>query len=668
MKFLANRKLFKNSNPKKPTRILFFAVVIVLFCGFLLLFAEAGFIYHQTNLTLEKERQKQSKQNDLPFTKVVLTPHLNKNVAIIQNSKNVRSIANFQNSVFAATAGGLVEMSENGEVLRRFSVLDGLPESDLTALAVFGSKLFIGTKSKGLLSFDGEVFEAFYFPNHETKSITTLFSDPQRLLIGTFSGGLLQFDGNKFIEIKAFGERIENLTFLHQSGSFLIAGTFANGVLIRKDQIWKRYTTADGLFSNRIISVEIIENNLFVASDLGISQAFINETFRANQTFFLKIAAVPNLSGLAVHNELFYLTRDNGETFELPTAHFKTSLKKTGWKPPEDLQSARLLKTGDEFWFLSEKGIWKNQNPAAETISLARFGQIYDENQITDNNVSALTIDQNGRLWVGTFRNGIDIFSASGKKLKHFESEMVREVNFLIQNPENKQMLAATSGGAVSFDELLNESLFAENAELPSRSVSQISLLIANKDNFEAISTAKGLIYKDKNSRRIFSTINGLPGNSVFTALFFQNSLFVGTMNGLAQIENGKLVRVFKTSNSDLKNNWISALCPANDRLFIGTYGGGIFELLPSGDVHGFNTETGQFSVNPNAMYFDGERLFAGTLGGVWCLNLTTQKWSNIKEFLPADTILSITGNGEFIYFGTTNGIARINKNFWIEN
>lgn len=668
MKFLANRKFFIRSRPLKPARVLLFAAVMILVAVLSLLVTEAGFIYRQTEKALEKERQKQSKQNTVPFSKVSLTPHFNQNIQIIQSAKTTRSVARFQNSVYAATDGGLLQLSENGELLRHFTVLDGLPESDLTALAVFGSKLFIGTKSKGLINFDGENFEAFRLENHETKSITALYADLNTLLVGTFSGGLLEFDGSKINEIKAFDERIEHLTFLRLNDSCLIAGTFADGLWVRKNQIWKHFTTADGLLSNRIVGAEIFDNNLFAATDMGVSQTAFKEVSQEKQAAFRKTFALPNLSSLIAENDKFYLTKDNGEIYNFSIKRDLSdvsSLKKIVWKIPENLQLAKLFKSNGEIWFLSNRGLWKSRNFGSEEVLLTEFSKVADENEFSDNNISALAFDQNERLWIGTFRNGIDVFSANWKKLKHIESETVREINHLTQTAENTQIIASTSGGAVRFDANLNESFLVENTDLPSRSVAQILDVKTDKNQFSAVSTAKGLYVKDKNSRRIFSSINGLPGNSIFAALFAQNSIFVATMSGLAQIENGKVARVFKTSNSELKNNWISALARAGERIFIGTYGGGVFELLPAGEIRGFESETGKFFVNPNAMFFDGERLFAGTLEGVWCLNLTTQKWSQIKNVLPSETVLSITGNRENIYIGTTGGIARINKNYW---
>jgi ligand-binding sensor domain-containing protein len=671
MKFLASRKTSVKARLPKPARVLIFAAVLSLFAVFTLLVTEAGLIYRRTEQTLENERLKQSTQTGVSFSRVPLAPHPSKNVQIIQNARSVRGVANYKNSLFAATGGGLLQLAESGEILRRFTVLEGLPESDLTALAVFADKLFIGTKSKGLISFDGERFEAFRLENHETKSITALFSDVNALLVGTLTGGLLEFDGGKITEIKMPDASIEHVTFLRRDPHGLIVGTFADGLWLCQNQIWKHFTTADGLFSNRIVGADIYEKNLFVAADLGVSEAALDELLQENQARFRQTFSLPTLSALTIENDKLYLTKDNGELFEFAAGRANQEaarLQKIDFRAPAKLQAAKIYKSNDALWLLSNQGVWKSKIAGKQEISLAEFTKFADENELSDNNISALAVDADERLWIGTFRSGIDVFNGSGKKLKHIESETVREINFLTRAAENNEILAATNGGAARFDADFRESPFAENAELPSRLVTQVSTFKDEKNPFTAVSTAKGLLLKEARTRRAFSSVNGLPANSVFSTLFARNALFVGTMSGLAQIEAGKIARVFKTSNSELKNNWISALCLAGERIFIGTYGGGIFELLPSGEIRSFESETGKFVVNPNALASDGERLFAGTLEGVRVLDLTTQTWSRLSDVVPSEMVLSITAARANVYFGTTNGIARINKNFWTEN
>ena len=162
---------------------------------------------------------------------------------------------------------------------------------------------------------------------------------------------------------------------------------------------------------------------------------------------------------------------------------------------------------------------------------------------------------------------------------------------------------------------------------------------------------------------KIISAVNNLPNNAVYTTLKTKQKLYAGTLGGLAEIENGRVTRTFKDSNSGLKTNWITALIETNERIFIGTYGGGIFELFPSGEIRSFEADAGKFVVNPNALFSDGKRLFAGTLEGVKILDLETQKWKTVRRFLPSETVMSITSDDkENIYFATTSGVAKFEE------
>src|SRR5262249_47579917 len=123
-------------------------------------------------------------------------------VRLIQSSGATRGLARLNGSVFAATDGGLVEVGEDGKMKRRYTTLDGLPERDLTSIAVFHSKLFIGPRSQGVIVFDGKRFERYRWTDRDAQAVTVLLEDRGRLLVGTFAGGLLEFDGRRFREIK----------------------------------------------------------------------------------------------------------------------------------------------------------------------------------------------------------------------------------------------------------------------------------------------------------------------------------------------------------------------------------------------------------------------------------------------------------------------------------
>ena len=217
-------------------RLLNFRVLALIIAAALLVFAvfKIVAIKNEAAEKLAKARAEQAGQNEIPFIKTLRQQLERKEIEIWQSTKTVRAVARFNDSLFAATDGGLVRFSETGETRRRFTILDGLPESDLTALAVFGEKLFIGTSSSGLLTFDGERFENYRWRDREAKSITALLADDGRLLIGTFAGGLIEFDGSRFREIKPENNSVKSVNFLSADNTTLFVGTFDGEIFIRR--------------------------------------------------------------------------------------------------------------------------------------------------------------------------------------------------------------------------------------------------------------------------------------------------------------------------------------------------------------------------------------------------------------------------------------------------
>ncbi|MFN8004477.1 MAG: hypothetical protein U0X75_26085 [Acidobacteriota bacterium] len=59
-------------------------------------------------------------------------------------------------------------------------------------------------------------------------------------------------------------------------------------------------------------------------------------------------------------------------------------------------------------------------------------------------------------------------------------------------------------------------------------------------------------------------------------------------------------MRVYRDANSKLTHNWITALAAAaGPRTFVGTYGGGIFELTAAGELVSLAAEIGKQTINP---------------------------------------------------------------------
>jgi ligand-binding sensor domain-containing protein len=579
-------------------------------------------IYQDAENKLAQSRSHLKEQNIVAFEKVHLTPHSQNSAQIIQKTTDTRDLTRFQDSYFAATDGGLLQLSTQGKTIKHFTVLDGLPESDLTSLTVFDAKLFIGTRTKGILTFDGENFTQFTFPERDPQAVTKFLDDNGRLLIATFNGGLIEFDGKVFREIKAENQTIKAINFLEKIDAKLFVGTFNSGLWIYESDVWKHFTTAEGLSSNRIIGVVKNGESLLFTTDFGLS-VLENDKFRT-------VKILPMISSLESFENKIYVSKENGELFI-----FEKDLREL--KKLANVEKTRFVVTDKQLFQLTDQGVFRNFKP---------FNQA-ENDTLSENFASTLAFDKNGNLWVGTFRNGIDVFTAKGKKIKHIEDDNIREINSL--QLQSDEILVATS-----------KVLWRFKSDFSGEDITKGSITHFSANT---IATNHGL----KIGEKLFTNVNGLPSNSTYTTLQIGKKLYVGTLGGLAEIQQNKVVRTWTDANSKLTNNWITSLCPANERFFIGTYGGGILELMPSGELHEFSSEIGKFVVNPNAIFSDDKRLFVGTLNGVKVLNYNTNKWITINDILPSEAVFAINKNDGNLYFATTNGIAKVAESYFDE-
>lgn len=584
--------------------------------------------------SLLEESARTKYKNAVAFEMTDLTPHLNDQITLIQTTAETRALASYRGSVFAATSGGLVEYGTDGKLKRRFSVLDGLPESDLTALGVFRDTLFIGTRSKGVVTYDGSALRLYRFTDRNAQAINAFLPTPGELLIGTFDGGLLSFDGAKFYELSTEDGPIKGVTSIAGDDSELLVATYANGLWRRDASRWVHYTTAEGLPSNRVVSAFSRDGRTYAATDLGLA--------RLDGENFGTLTRLANVTSAAMRGDEILLSTDSGGVFSVGRSANQIAATAS------PTANARFAVADGTLFLISDSGI-----AGLDGSRLRTFAE-REENALSNNFVSAVAADRNDVLWIGTFRGGIDVLNFEGRKLSHIENADVREINFI---STSNTVRAATSKGLIEIGSGFNPVNITADKSLPSRSVTHFS--------GDSVATSKGLARRQKGEFELMTVQNGLPSNSTYTTLQFGGKLFVGTLGGLAEIAGGRVERVFKDSNSNLDTNWVTALAEVRGRIFIGTYGGGIFELMPSGEIRSFRAETGKFVVNPNALATDGRRLFAGTLDGLRVLDLETQEWKRIADVLPSVTVMSVAVANDGIVVGTASGAARIRSKYF---
>jgi ligand-binding sensor domain-containing protein len=292
--------------------------------------------------------------------------------------------------------------------------------------------------------------------------------------------------------------------------------------------------------------------------------------------------------------------------------------------------------------------------------------------------VTGLTIDGRGRLWIGYFDRGLDSISTdTGERISHLEDERLREVNFLTYDRNQDRVIAATSMGLALLDAGMNQTMLTrEQNGLVNNSIAHVAVLDrpvpgpAAADPADRIglkglllATAGGLTELNRGRARSLTAFHGLASNHLYTSATLGSQCFVGSLAGLVELEGLRVVRTYKTSNSKLSHDWVTALSAVDGALFVGTNGGGVDLLLPTGEWVNFSDELGRFEVNQNAMEFDGERLYVGTSDrGMLVYNTRDRRWTRIEAGLTSPNVTAITTDKRFVYVGTLNGLVRIEK------
>jgi ligand-binding sensor domain-containing protein len=277
---------------------------------------------------------------------------------------------------------------------------------------------------------------------------------------------------------------------------------------------------------------------------------------------------------------------------------------------------------------------------------------------LADRNISALAVDSAGRLWVGYFDRGLDLFGPNLRNTTHIEDDNVFCVNRIVPNAAAGTIAVATANGLVMFDESGKKRQVLGRADgLLADHVTDAALY----GNGMVVATPAGLTFLDSSGPRSLYAFHGLVNNHVYTVGASGKEVVAGTLGGISVLENENVAANYTVATRGLTHNWISAIVQAGNEWIVGTYGGGIVRLSANGRFEPFDVATGKFEVYPNAMLATDQHIFAGTLNkGLNVYNRATNRWTVITEGLPSLTVTALTAGKGFIYVGTDNGLVRI--------
>ena len=563
--------------------------------------------------------------------------------------------ARFQNHLYVAGPAALIEYDSSGAMLRQFAVGRDLPGSPLIALApavmsdAREPELVLATADAGLLAFNGRTFREIIPYDPEARAVTVILPVASgHLLIGTKKRGLLIYDGK---QITVFHPTVKDVyvTALEGTESDLWVGTLDHGVLHFHAGQTDAFTESDGMPDRQITSLAVSGDAAYVGTPLGVAIFTASRFSRVVATGVLATAL------LATPVELYVGSEDQGVT-RIPLAPRRSNSVPNGDIGPESklAEVRQLFTSGDAVFAVSRTGLYE--------MNLRGFGWRRvleaDSATLSDRNISALAADTTGRLWVGYFDRGIDLLSADAGRAIHVEDEHVFCVNRILPDAKAGSVDVATANGLVRFNNSGSEEQVLTRAD--GLIADHVTDVAAYRDGL-VLATPAGLTFLDATGARSLYAFHGLVNNHVYALGVSGDELVAGTLGGLSILNKGDVAANYTTATSNLKHNWVTAVVPVGAEWMVGTYGAGILGLDRAGRFHSFETGSGAFEVNPNAMLVTEKFVLAGTLGkGLYVCDRQSGRWFVINSGLPSLNVTALAlGNG-YIYIGTDNGLVRI--------
>jgi ligand-binding sensor domain-containing protein len=574
-------------------------------------------------------------------------------IDFLPSSPDFRDAQIFHNSLYIGGARGLWVYDLAGNLRSTLEVGRDFPASPIVAMAVgtvageAEPRLWIATENAGILAFDGELFSQLQLHIQDYGNPTSLLILPTGiLLIGFSEGGVVRYNGTTVAPFHPDLRKVSVTAMAGGEGDLWI-GTRDRGVIHWQAGSMEEFHDQNGLPDQHVLSIAVAGERAFVGTPLGTAE------FRNGRPFRKVGEGVFSQSLLATKDRLLVGTVDEG-IVEIKLAAERAA-RLTPDSSLEPRAARRFMELDSRLFALTADALFEQDAGAGVWNRRIEAGGRH----FTDRNISALSVDTAGKLWVGYFDHGIDIAgTAGGEKVDHVEDDQIFCVNRIVQDSHRNMTVVATANGIALLDsrgKILKRIRQADG--LISEHVGDVAVL---PDGLAA-ATAAGITLLDAAGPESIYAFQGLANNHVYTLGVSNSRLLAGTLGGLSVIQDRFVRASYTVSNSRLKQNWISAVVPVADSWFIGTYGGGAVQFTGDGQWRDFPDFPQQAVVNPNAMLVVSNFVLAGTLDrGLFVYSSDEQRWTPFTNGLPSMNVTALAASAGNVFIGTDNGIVRI--------
>ena len=196
-----------------------------------------------------------------------------------------------------------------------------------------------------------------------------------------------------------------------------------------------------------------------------------------------------------------------------------------------------------------------------------------DETSIADNTQQCLYPDKLGHMWIGTYKNGVNMYSES---MSHFRNLPLGDINTILEDRTGNLWLGTNDKGIICYNPATGTQRVFDKSTSGFASNTIVSECVGKDGSLWFGAYEGGLIhYKDGAFHNYLSENSGLVNDNVWAVTCDNDGyLWVGTIaGGIQRMDTGSgKMTSFNAANSNLSSDFISSM--AKDRhgnIIVGT-------------------------------------------------------------------------------------------------
>jgi signal transduction histidine kinase/DNA-binding response OmpR family regulator/streptogramin lyase len=527
--------------------------------------------------------------------------------------------------------------------MTNLNVEDGLSNNYVKDIAQDAQGFIWIATETGLNRFDGENFTIYNSANSnlQNDAINTLLYDKEenQLWIGTKT--ILSVLNCSTLEIKNFhGDEtipLNNIVHLSQAGDNIWIANHNDGI-VHYSKKTKQFTCyADKL------KKELNNSNWCTFDDgkghlyVGHAQCGLSIINIAEQTVrhFKQEAGNPHsLPGNSVysicidHKDNLWIGTNQGLALFNPKKENFTVFKHEPDKPnsliADHIYDIKEMSDGT-LWIAADIGgisildLYDLSFANTETIKFTNITAAFQNNDLSSRNIRSLLQDSFGNIWIGNYSSGVDVINHTTSFFQTLPYKLAK-ANKVRSKPvwgifaDDKQQVWIGSENEIALFKNNQLKYTVDISNYQSRPYSQIFSMHGTQHGCLLLGLYDdGLLEyntKTKNIRRIDLGMDNIDIITFYEAT--DGTIWIGAEYGIYTYKNGVINTEEKITDQLSDRSVYGILYDNQGKIWIGTYGGGIYIFNQNHDlIQRLSSGTGFFSNAINYLYSDSK-------GGIW--------------------------------------------------